>query len=155
MKLKAITAILLTAAGLLLVNTARTEDSPALAQPAKAVFENYFKIQVALAKDSIKGVDEEASAIAKAIKEDEKKTLSPKVAKQAETLAQAKDLAAARDAFKPLSTSLIKYLAANKVQNPYYEVFCPMEKASWLQTEKDVTNPYMGKAMLHCGEIKN
>ena len=155
MNLKAITTTLLAAASLLLVNTVRAADSSALTQPAKSVFENYFKIQVELAKDSIKGVDEEASAIAKAVTGDEKKMLSPEVAKQAETLAKAKDLSAARDAFKPLSTSLIKYLAVNKVQNPYYEVFCPMEKASWLQTKKNVTNPYMGKAMLHCGEIKN
>jgi hypothetical protein len=30
-----------------------------------------------------------------------------------------------------------------------------MVKASWLQTEKNITNPYMGKEMLTCGELKN
>jgi hypothetical protein len=30
-----------------------------------------------------------------------------------------------------------------------------MVKASWLQTEKEIKNPYMGKSMLDCGEFKN
>jgi len=68
---------------------------------------------------------------------------------------KAKDLKAAREAFKPLSTSLIKYLADNKVpKGTYYEAYCPMVKASWLQPDKSVKNPYMGKSMLTCGTIK-
>jgi hypothetical protein len=30
-----------------------------------------------------------------------------------------------------------------------------MVKASWLQPGKDIKNPYMGKAMPGCGELKN
>jgi len=30
-----------------------------------------------------------------------------------------------------------------------------MVKASWLQTGKDIKNPYMGKEMLTCGTLKN
>ena len=78
------------------------------------------------------------------------------VAKQAEALAKAKDLKAAREADKPLSASLIKYLADNKAgKGTYHEAYCPMVKASWLQTGKDIKNPYMGKDMLSCGEFKN
>ncbi len=39
-----------------------------------------------------------------------------------------------------------------------YEVFCPMafdnSGASWLQTDKQVRNPYFGARMLDCGEVK-
>ena len=109
-----------------------------------------------LAKDSIKGVDEHSNAIAKAVKGDEMKMLPQTVAKQAETLAKAKDLKTAREAFKPLSASLIKYLADKKVTgSAYHEAYCPMVKSSWLQSGKEVINPYMGKEMLHCGELKN
>ena len=84
------------------------------------------------------------------------KMLSPQVAKQAETLAAAKDLKAAREADKTLSASLIKYLADNKAgKGVYHEAYCPMVKASWLQTEKAIKNPYMGRDMLSCGELKN
>ncbi len=128
----------------------------ALMEPVKSVLDHYLKIQGELAKDSIKGVDEHAAAIAKAVKGDDMKMLSLEVAKQADTLAQAKDLKAARTAFKPLSGSLVKYLADNKAgKGTYHEAYCPMVKASWLQTGKTIKNPYMGKEMLSCGELKN
>ena len=156
MKIKTIATTFLAAAGLLLTTTVRAADSPALMQPVKSVLDHYLMIQTELGKDSIKGLDEHANAIAKAVKGDEMKMLSPDVAKQAETLAKAKDLKAAREAFKPLSTSLIKYLADNKAgKGTYHEAYCPMAKASWLQAGKDLTNPYMGKAMLNCGTLKN
>ena len=130
-------------------------DDP-LMEPVKSVLDNYLKIQESLTKDSIKGIDERAAAISKAVKGDDMKMLSPDVAKQADTLAAAKDIKAAREAFKPLSASLVKYLTDNKAgKGTYHEAYCPMAKASWLQTEKEVRNPYYGKSMLDCGELKN
>ena len=156
MKIKSLATVLLAAAGLLLNTNLRAADSPALMEPVKSVLDHYLMIQTELAKDSVKGLDEHANSIAKAVKGDDMKMLSPDVAKQAETLAEAKDLKAAREAFKPLSTSLIKYLADNKAgKGTYHEAYCPMVKASWLQTGKDITNPYMGKSMLTCGVLKN
>ena len=156
MKLKSLSSVLLAAVGLLLNTNLRAADSPALMEPVKSVLDHYLMIQTELAKDSVKGLDEHANAIAKAVKGDDMKMLSPDVAKQAETLAKAKDLKAARDAFKPLSTSLVKYLADNKAgKGTYHEAYCPMLKANWLQTSKDITNPSMGSAMLTCGVLKN
>lgn len=131
-------------------------DDSALMEPVKSVLDHYLEIQSDLAKDSLKGVDEHANAIAKAVKGDEMKMLPLDVAKQADTLAQVKDLKAAREAFSPLSASLVKYLADNKAGlGTYHEAYCPMAKANWLQTGKPIKNPYMGKAMLTCGELKN
>ncbi|MBI1176295.1 DUF3347 domain-containing protein [bacterium] len=134
----------------------KAKEEPALMQPVKSVYDSYLKIQSELAKDSLKGVDESANGIARAVRGDEMKMLSADVATQAETLAKAKDVKTAREAFKPLSKSLIKYLADHKAgKGTYHEAYCPMVKASWLQTETDIKNPYMGKAMLGCGELKN
>ncbi len=156
MNTKTIATTLLAAVGLLLSITVRAADNPALMEPVKSVLDHYLMIQTEFAKDSLKGLDEHANAIAKAVKGDEMKMLSPDVTKQAETLAKTKDLKAAREAFKPLSASLVKYLADNKAgKGVYHEGYCPMVKASWLQKEKDVRNPYMGKAMLTCGTLKN
>ena len=131
-------------------------EEAALMEPVKSVYDHYIAIQADLAKDSVSGLDEHANAIAKAVKGDEMKMLAPDVAKQAETLAKAKDLKAARAAFKPLSTSLVKYLADNKAgKGTYHEAYCPMVKASWLQKGTDIKNPYMGKEMLTCGTLKN
>lgn len=131
-------------------------DDSALMQPVKSVYEDYLKIQTELVKDSLKGVSDNAAAIAKAVRSDEMKMLPSDVAAQADALAQAKDLKGAREAFKPLSTSLIKYLADNKAgKGVYHEAYCPMAKASWLQSGKDIKNPYLGKEMPDCGVLKN
>src|SRR2546422_3335861 len=129
MKTKALTTALFAAIGLLSTAAIRAADSPALMEPVKSVLDYYLMIQTELAKDSIKGVDEHANAIAKAVKADEMKMLPNDVASQAESLAKAKDLKDARDAFKPLSASLIKYLGDNKAgKGLYHEVYCPMAK---------------------------
>lgn len=136
------------------VPAARAADNPALAGTVKSVYGHYLKIQASLAKDSMTGVAENATAIAKAIHSDAK-TLPSTVATQAEVLAKASDLKAARAAFKPLSNSLIQYLADHKAKGAYVEVYCPMANASWLQANKHVNNPYFGREMPTCGEIKN
>jgi hypothetical protein len=151
MKMMSFAFTLAAVAGVMVSTPVRADDS-ALMEPVKSVLHHYLTIQTNLANDSIKGLDEHASAIANAVKADGMKMLPPQVAKQAEALARAKDLKAAREAFKPL----IKYLADKKAgKGTYHEAYCPMVKASWLQTGTDIRNPYMGKEMLDCGDLKN
>ncbi len=155
MKLRLFAITVMAAVGLL-SNTAVRADDSALMEPVKSVLDQYLMIQTNLANDSIQGLEEHATAIAKAVKGDDMKMLSPDVAKQAETLGKAADLKEAREAFKPLSASLIKYLTDNKAgKGTYHETFCPTVKASWLQMGTGIKNPYMGKAMLRCGELKS
>jgi Cu(I)/Ag(I) efflux system membrane fusion protein len=125
-------------------------------KPVQLVFDNYIKVQGTLAQDSIEGIGSTAGAMAEVIRSDSMKRLSPKIAEQAEALAKAKDLEAARAAFKALSESLIGYLKEQRVSaGSYYVAYCPMAKASWIQTDKTIINPYMGKGMIHCGQIKS
>ena len=155
MKLRSLAITVMAAVGLLSSTIVRADDS-ALMEPVKSVLNQYLTIQTNLANDSIEGLTAHAMAIAKAVKGDDMKMLSPDVAKQAETLAKAMDVKEAREAFKPLSASLVKYLADNKAgKGTYHETYCPMVKASWLQMGTAIKNPYMGKAMLTCGELKN
>jgi hypothetical protein len=149
-------AFAVLASPLLAISAEVGKDDSALMEPVKSVLDHYLKISAELAKDSTKGVDEHATAISKAVKADAMKMLPADVAKEADALAQAKDLKAARQAFKPLSASLVKYLADNKAgKGVYHEAYCPMVKANWIQTDKAIKNPYMGKQMLDCGELKN
>src|SRR6266567_971245 len=39
-------------------------------------------------------------------------------------------------------------------QNGYYEAHCPMKNKDWVQTSTTIANPYGGKEMVSCGEIK-
>ncbi len=148
------TIVLAAAVGLLAGTGARAADNPALTPPVKSVYGHYLKIQASLAKDSLGGVSQNANAIAKAVHTDAK-TMPSAVATEAEALAKTSDLKSARAAFKPLSDSLIQYLADHKAKDAYVQVSCPMANASWLQTSKSVSNPYYGKDDLTCGEIKN
>jgi len=86
MKLFKQTTRLLAAAALVALPLAtlaadEKKEEPDLMQPVKLVLDHYLTIQTELAKDSIKGLDEHANAIAKAVKGDEMKMLSPDVAK--------------------------------------------------------------------------
>ncbi|MBI3427924.1 MAG: DUF3347 domain-containing protein [Acidobacteria bacterium] len=131
--------------------TAATSKLP---QPVAAVFDGYIQIQTALAGDLLEGATTSAQAIAKSVKEDKANTFSTTIGQQAEAVAKAKDLAAAREAFKPLSESLIQFAAKDStVSGLYRQVHCAMAKASWLQTGTIVSNPYMGKAMARCGQF--
>lgn len=127
-------------------------DSPSA--PLQSILDKYIQIQASLAGDSLRGVPEAASEIAAAAKAGA--GLIPEaVAIQSETLAKATDIKAAREAFKPLSATLINALSAQKsTSGEYYEAFCPMADASWIQTGKEVANPYFGSAMSNCGEIR-
>lgn len=140
----------------ILVSTARAADAPELSPAVKTVCDHYMKIHAALAADTLKGVGENARAIAKIVRADESKTLPAAMASQADALARSHDLAPARDAFKSLSASLVKYFSDHPApKGTIHEVYCPMAQASWLQTNTEVSNPYMGKDMASCGVVKN
>lgn len=153
--MKTFKALLLAATFAIFSGTAaHAAGNPALMQPVKSVYDHYLKIQTALAGDSLAEVAENARAIAKTVEGDTMKMLPATVAAEAEAVAKAKDLKTTRAAFKPLSNSLIKYLANHNAKGAYVEVYCPMAHASWLQADKKVNNPYRGKGMPTCGEIK-
>jgi hypothetical protein len=147
------TILVVCAAGILWSATARADDS-ALTAPVKSVYDDYLKIQASLANDSMGGVAENADSIAKAVHADAN-VLPKEIASEAEVVAKAPDLTAARTAFKPLSSSLIQYLADHHAGDAYVQVYCPMANANWLQADKNVKNPYLGQAMSGCGEIQN
>jgi hypothetical protein len=133
---------------------AQTTQKP-LPETAKTVFTNYLKIQAALARDSLEGVSSNAAAIERSINADAGKMFSSgDAATAARDLTKAADLSAARDAFMPLSESLIKYLDAHKnLAGNLVRVHCSMVNADWLQAGTEVANPYLGKAMPTCGEV--
>ncbi len=125
-----------------------------LPKDVATVFENYARIQTNLAQDSVKDVAKEAQAIAKAVSDNAMTQFSTNIAQQAQAVTTATDLRGAREAFKPLSKSLIEYVAKHPaLVGSYRQVHCPMANADWLQKEPTVNNPYLGQGMLHCGEF--
>ena len=135
---------------------------PAQAQ-VDAVVKSYLAVETLLAADKIDGVQGElktlhgaAAALVEKAADEKLKREATAVAKAAE--AAPKDLKDARAAFKAISAAVIRLAdltpPSADAAPALYEATCPMAKAEWLQTSKQISNPYMGKAMPDCGTIK-
>jgi hypothetical protein len=79
------------------------------------------------------------------------KTAAGDLGEEGGGMAKSDSLKDARLAFEKLSEKA-KQLAAG--QSGYNLVYCPMLKKEWIQTSAKIENPYYGKRMLECGEIK-
>ena len=126
--------------------------APALARQASneeaACLKAYHQVHDALAKDDLAAAKTSATDLT------EKATAAkcPSTPKHAAELAKSDSLEKAREHFKAISEDCIKMM---KGVDGQYVFTCPMAKADWLQTDsKQVSNPYMGKKMPTCGEIK-
>lgn len=74
--------------------------------------------------------------------------------KDAGKISGTKDLKKQREYFANFSTNMATFAKAVKLSDqPVYQAYCPMKKASWLTSEKVIKNPYYGSSMLTCGEI--
>jgi Cu(I)/Ag(I) efflux system membrane fusion protein len=117
----------------------------------KSVVDPYLKVQAALAGDKTDGVSANASAVAAAALK-----LGPAgapVVDAARKVAAAADLKAARTAFMDLSETLIA-AAGDALAGDIRIAYCPMVKKRWLQTGREIRNPYYGSQMLTCGTFK-
>lgn len=107
----------------------------ALSDTDKQFLAGYEKVRAALAADDL----------------DKAKTAAGDLRDEGGALAKSGSLKEARVAFEKLSEKA-KTLAAG--QSGYYVVNCPMLKKDWVQNSEKISNPYAGKQMLTCGEIK-
>lgn len=140
----------------------------AVAPAASPLVTHYEAIRVALLHDTMKDVATHATALAAAARAEAgpvKPAPVPKAATSqpaanpltdlaaaADRLAGAKDLAAARKAYAPVSKAVIAWHAA-RAKDGNVVVYCPMVKESWLQPKGEIGNPYYGQSMAKCGEI--
>src|SRR6266403_4407306 len=113
---------------------ARVEAGP-LSDADKQFLVRYEKVRGALAADDL-GAG---------------KTAAADLGDEGVQLAKSSSLKDARAAFEKLSDKA-KQLAAG--QSGYYVAYCPMLKKDWVQTTEKIANPYYGKKMADCGEIK-
>ncbi len=95
----------------------------------------YEKAHVALTADNLDGA----------------KAAAPELGDAGADLAKSASLKDARAAFEKLSGKA-KQLTSG--QSGYYVVHCPMLNKDWVQTSTTIANPYGGKDMATCGEVK-
>ena len=106
-----------------------------LSNADKQFLEGYEKVRSALAADDL------AAA----------KTAAGLLGQEGAPLSKSTSLTEARKAFEKLSDKA-QHVASG--QSGYYIVTCPMLKKDWVQVSDTISNPYYGKQMLSCGEIK-
>jgi hypothetical protein len=129
--------------------------------PGARLLGAYVDAQAALAKDDALGARAAFKRVQGALSpsafaDEAMRTRAEKAAKQGEG---AKDLAAARVAFRELSDAMLAWLSVepNPASASVYVAFCPMAfdtGAKWLQATDQLQNPYYGSEMLTCGRIE-
>jgi Cu(I)/Ag(I) efflux system membrane fusion protein len=135
------------------------------------VYNQYFDVQMALAKDDLVGAKKAGANLVTVTKHVDMSVfsrsghgrwmeLSKVLTKHADQISSAKNIEAARDGFFYLSKSMIDVhkTFGHAGKEDYYLTHCPMARdgdgAYWLQTENIVWNSFYGEAMLRCGSIK-
>ena len=119
-----------------LLAVTRPARAAELGQEDKQFLAGYEKARAALAADDLASAKKAGSELGE-----------PGVA-----LANSDTIKTARAEFSKLSDRAVTLA---KDQAGYHVMHCPMLKKDWVQTSKEVANPYAGKAMLTCGEVKS
>jgi len=130
--------------------------APKAQDSGKWLIGSYEKVRLALAADELGKAKSAAAEIAKEASSQKGlvKEVASGLASAAQTLAKAKDFAAARLAFGNLSRSVIAHIHnSEKLKKGIQAYTCPMAKGykKWIQADANMANPYMGKRMLKCG----
>lgn len=124
-----------------------------LKEPYKTVMTPYLTIQVALGRDTMANVSENAKLLVGAVLE---KGFPDDIAQYGMKIADAQTIEAARVHFAGLSKILSDKLAADGLTGSgLMLVNCTMEQGGgvWLQAPGSVHNPYAGAKMLTCGDV--
>lgn len=113
------------------------------------IYSSYEKVRQALLKNAVADVQKSATALAPIARAEKQEA----IAVQAETLAEATEIASARKVFAALSEEVIRFRAAGCCERPAV-VYCTMLKKSWLQPAgTPISNPYLDASMRTCGQI--
>ncbi|MFP4499539.1 MAG: efflux RND transporter periplasmic adaptor subunit [Candidatus Hydrogenedentota bacterium] len=136
------------------------EADAAMPSALGGVFEAYMPVQEALAHDNIDKAQVALPLLEEAVEAVPEKKMRESLAAAVADLASAKDLKTMRDAFKPLSNTLIEAIRRVELADagPIYQIHCPMafdfDGADWLQRDQEIRNPYFGDEMFSCGTVE-
>lgn len=118
-----------------LVSAAALSNAAQLSDQDKKFLISYEKIHTALAADDLPGA----------------KSAAAELGDLGGDIVKAGSLRDARAGFEKISASA-ETIAAG--QSGYYVMHCPMLNKDWVQASTTISNPYGGKEMVGCGEIK-
>lgn len=126
----------------------------------------YYELKNALVNSDAGTAASKAADFLKAVNGVDKKALSAgeqkaflslegKLSLDARHISEVKNISHQREHFASLSLNMHTLAKAAKLSDqPIYEDYCPMKKSYWLSSEAAIKNPYFGKEMLTCGQVK-
>ncbi len=140
-------------------------------QSLEPAYSAYFKAQNALAIDNFAVAKESLADLLKKLDQvamnslagnahESWMLLSGKVRHSLEHLEHFSDIAQVREAFRSVSSAIIEIQKnfGHPGNRQHIAAFCPMafgnKGGSWLQMDRNIMNPFFGKAMQKCGDIK-
>ena len=158
-----VAALSLSATGARAESGAHATGADRFDQQMQPILESYLQIGDALSADSLDGVREKAESMTKHAGALDSASVSGEHAahyknvptnlkKAAQALSKAQTLDKARESFKKLSQPMAMWATMSKPKN-IDVVYCSMAKASWVQKQGKVRNPYYGPEMLECGQV--
>jgi len=130
------------------------------------LIKSYLGIKDALASDDAKAASNQARLFTAAIKvldastmDDDKKAIwakySEKLRYNGEHIGEVQNLKHQREHFAKLSDDMYNVVKGMKTNDfTLYRQYCPMKKAYWLSMTTSIVNPYYGKAMQDCGQVR-
>jgi len=126
----------------------------AIAQNATPLLSNYIKVKNALVNGEGKAAAEAATVLQKSIQESTAFAQKENLQNAVNKLVAAKNIEKQRIAFTDVSVLMWAFVKGNTaVKEEVFYQYCPMKKAYWLSTEKEIRNPYYGASMLECGKV--
>ena len=136
----------------------------------KEIMSAYLQLKNALTKDNSSDAASSGTMLEAAFKNFDKTALTPAQKNTFEDIADdaiehaehigknGGKIAHQREHFKMLSDDIYDLVKAFGGGQPLYKDFCPMyndgKGAFWLSETKEIKNPYFGKGMSTCGEVK-
>jgi len=135
--------------------------------PLSTVYDSYFNLKNALAKDDGKGAQSAAKSLFDGIANVPMDKLTPdqhsiwmkfqtKLSDDASRIKGVDETGKQRKYFVSLSENMHEVMKAIKTDQPIYYQNCPMydggKGGNWLSLDSKINNPYYGKAMQTCGK---
>jgi hypothetical protein len=152
-------SILLSVALFATIFVQKTNAQDSTKAQTSQLLTTYYNLKDALVGSNANAAATAAEDFVKAVNVTDKETVKDEtrsaLLKDANDIAQSKDLNTQRQKFANLSTTMYALAKTVKLSpDPIYQQYCPMKKASWLSSNKAIKNPYYGSAMLTCGSVK-
>lgn len=119
---------------------------------------HYYGVKDALVDGNSANASLKATAFIKNVNSIDYKLISEgninALLKDATIISETKELKVQREHFVNFSNNMAVLAKGVKLTSQtVYLDYCPMKKANWLSSEKDIKNPYYGSSMLTCGNI--